>query len=423
MIFEDFSSAHLAVLLSVFAIALVIGIVANKSNFCTMGAVSDLVNMGDSGRMRAWFLAIAVSLIGVVIVEAAGIASVDSTLPPYRGSNFAWLEYIIGGVMFGIGMTLGSGCGNKTLIRVGGGNIKSIVVFALISICAYFMINPFPGTDSTIYSTLFYPWTSPASLSLSTQQDWGSVIGNVIGTDVGTTRTIIGLLMGAALIAFVFKSADFRSSFDNKLGGITIGAAILAAWVVTASLVTIDADGEQLSWVEYANPESWDMLEDDPDARPKDVAVQSFTFVNPIGQTLRYAIKGFDNAYLTFGIVAIAGIILGSFLWSLVSRSFRIEWFVDFKDFLTHFVGGILMGIGGILALGCTFGQGITGVSTLSIGSLIALVSIIFGSAMTMKIQYYKLIHEDDATFVKAFISSLVDFKMLPESMRKLENY
>ncbi len=81
------------------------------------------------------------------------------------------------------------------------------------------------------------------------------------------------------------------------------------------------------------------------------------------------------------------------------------------------------MGIGGILALGCTFGQGITGVSTLSIGSLIALVSIIFGSAMTMKIQYYKLIHEDDATFVKAFISSLVDFKMLPESMRKLENY
>ncbi len=423
MIFEDFASAHLAVLLSVFALALIIGIVANKSNFCTMGAVSDIVNMGDSSRMRAWFLAITVALIGVIAIEAFGIASIDSTLPPYRASNFAWLEYALGGALFGIGMTLGSGCGNKTLVRIGGGNLKSIVVFAIISVCAYFMINPFPGTDSTIYSTLFYPWTNPTSINLSTQQDWGSVVGNLIGTDAGMTRTVIGLIIAAALLRFIFKSADFRSSADNKLGGFVVGAAILGAWLATASFATIDADGEELSWVEYASAESWDMLEDDADARPRDVAVQSFTFVNPIGQTTRYIAKGFDNAYLTAGLVAVAGIILGSLLWSLISKSFRIEWFVDFKDFLTHVIGAVLMGVGGILALGCTFGQGITGVSTLSIGSMIALASIIFGSAMTMKIQYYKLIHEDEATFIKAFITGLVDFKMLPESMRKLENY
>jgi uncharacterized protein len=423
MIFEDFSSAHLTVLLTVFAIAVIMGAVVNKSNFCTMGAVSDLVNIGDSSRMRAWFLAMAVAITGVVIFEFSGIASVDSTLPPYRGSNFAWLEYILGGFLFGIGMTLGSGCGNKALIRIGGGNIKSIILFIIVSVCAYFMINPFPGTDSTLYSIFFYPWTSPASLSLSSQQDLGSVIGNTIGTDVGTTRTVIGLILAIALFWFIFKSAEFRKSFDNKLGGFTVGAAVLAAWFATSGMVTINAEDESFSWTEYASAESWDMMEDDASARPRDAAVQSFTFINPIGQTTRYAVQDFNKNYLTAGVVAVLGVILGSLIWSLLSKSFRIEWFVNMKDFITHVIGGILMGVGGILALGCTIGQGITGVSTLSMGSGLALISIIFGSALTMKMQYYKLMHEGDATFVKSLVSSLVDFKLLPEKLRSLENF
>ena len=423
MIFEDFSSAHLTVLLTVFAIALIMGAVANKSNFCTMGAVSDMVNIGDNSRIRAWFLAIAVAIIGVVIFESTGIASVDSTLPPYRGSNFAWLEYILGGFLFGIGMTFGSGCGNKALIRIGGGNLKSIILFIVVSIFAYFMINPFPGTDSTLYSILFYPWTSPTSMSLSTQQDLGSIVGNLTGTDISTTRTVLGIVIAVLLLVFIFKSADFRKSFDNKLGGFTVGAAVLAAWFATSAMVTINADDESFTWTEYASAESWDMMEDDAEARPRDVAVQSFTFINPIGQTTRYATKSFDNAYLTAGIAAVLGVILGSLIWSLISKSFRIEWFVDFKDFITHIIGGILMGVGGILALGCTIGQGITGVSTLSVGSALALISIIFGSALTMKMQYYKLMHEDDATFLKSLTSSLVDFKLLPEKLRSLENY
>ena len=421
MIFEDFSTAHQTVLLVVFGIAFVMGAVVNKTNFCTMGAVSDLVNMGDSGRIRAWIFAMAVALIGVIVLEASGTMSVDQTLPPYRGSNFAWLEYILGGIIFGVGMTLGSGCGNKTLIRIGGGNIKSILVFAVIAVCAYFMLNPFPGTDKTLYSELFYPWTSPTSASLTTGQDLGSVVGNVVGTDFGTTRTVIGVILLALMLWFVFKSADFRSSFDNKLAGVVVGLAIIGAWYATGSLVSIDADGETMNWTQYASAENWDMLEDDADARPKDVGVQSYTFINPIGQTLRYAANGFESTFVTFGLVAVLGVILGSFAWAVISKGFRLEWFVNFKDFLTHLIGGILMGIGGVLALGCTIGQAITGISTLAIGSFLAFGGIVFGSAMTMKIQYYKMVYEDEATFAKAFITALVDFKLLPGSMRKLE--
>ncbi len=419
MTFDNFADAHATVLWTIFAIALVMGAVVNKTNFCTMGAVSDLVNIGDTGRMRAWLFAMAVAMIGVVAMEATGVIDLGATLPPYRGSNFAWLEYILGGVLFGIGMTLGSGCGNKALIRIGGGNIKSVMVFGLIALCAYFMLNPFPGTDKTLYSELFYPWTNPTNIAMVSKQDLGSVLGALFGMDAGTLRTIIGSVLAAALLFFAFKSADFRDRFDNILGGLVVGLAVVAAWYVTSSLVTIDADGEMYSWKTYTGDDVWVMLQEQP--RPKDVGIQSFTFINPIGQTLRYAVNGFQNIYVTFGVVAVIGVILGSLLWAVISRGFRIEWFASVRDFVNHLIGGILMGIGGVLALGCTIGQAVSGVSTLALGSFLAFGGIVFGSAMTMKVQYYQMVYEEEATFFKAVISSLADMHLVPAALRKLD--
>ncbi len=119
--------------------------------------------------------------------------------------------------------------------------------------------------------------------------------------------------------------------------------------------------------------------------------------------------------------MAVFGVILGSLFWALLSKAFRVEWFVNIRDFLNHVIGGALMGIGGVLALGCTVGQGITGISTLALGSFLAFGGIVLGSAMTMKIQYYKMVYEDEASFGKAFVTALVDFKLLPGSMRKLD--
>lgn len=418
MTFESFADAHWTILWLGFAIAFVMGAVVNKTNFCTMGSVSDLVNMGDSGRFRAWLLAITVAMLGVAIIEGSGLISVDQTVPPYRGSNFAWLEYILGGVLFGIGMTYGSGCGSKTLIRIGGGNIKSILVFAVIAVCAYFMLNPFPGTDQTIYSLLFYPWTNPTSVSLASQQDLGSLLGRVFGTETGVTRVVVGLLLVALLAWVLFKSADFRKSFDNILGGLVVGLAVLAAWYVTDAAI-IDAGGETFTWSGYAEPNNWSFMEEGNP--PRSVGTQSYTFINPVGQTLGYATEGFASRYLTFGVMAVFGVILGSLFWAILSRGFRVEWFVNFRDFINHAIGGALMGIGGVLALGCTVGQAITGVSTLALGSFLAFGGIVLGSAMTMKIQYYKLVYEDEASFGKAFVTALVDFKLLPGGMRKLE--
>lgn len=418
MTFESFVEAQSTFLWSTFVIAVILGATANKTNFCTMGAVSDWVNMGDLGRIRAWLLAIAVALLGVVILENFGLVNPGEAFPPYRSAQLIWAENMLGGVLFGIGMTLASGCGNKTLIRIGGGNIKSLVVLIVISVIAFYMTNPFPDSDQTLFGLLFYDWIRPLAISTENGQDLGALLNP---ENALMTRLIIGCILAAAILVFAFKSADFRSNRDNVMGGIIVGLVVLAAWYVT-STISINVDGESYSLSSYYG--EWDMLSDSEEGKPamgRPLSPQSFTFINPMGQTFGYIMTGLNSAMLTFGIMALFGVIVGSFLWSLVTKSLRLEWFASFRDFATHFVGAILMGFGGVLGLGCTIGQGITGVSTLAVGSFLALISIVFGSAITMKIQYYKLVYEEEASFIKALVAGLADMKLFPNSLRKLD--
>ena len=124
-------------------LAFIFGAVGNKTNFCTMGAVSDWVNMGDFNRMRMWLLAIAVAVLGTSALQLAGVVDLSKSI--YPGPNFTWLSYIVGGFLFGVGMTLGSGCGSKTLIRLGAGNLKSLVVYVFIGIAAYMTLRGLLG--------------------------------------------------------------------------------------------------------------------------------------------------------------------------------------------------------------------------------------------------------------------------------------
>ncbi len=418
MLFEGFVEAQTALLWTVFVLALIMGLVVNKTNFCTMGAVSDLVNMGDTGRMRAWLFAIAVALLGVALFEYAGMVDASGSFPPYRGGNLIWAENVLGGLLFGIGMTLASGCGNKTLIRIGGGNLKSVLVFAIIGVIAYFMLNPFPGSDQTLMSVLFFDWIRPLAIDLGESQDLGYLIA---GESAPVARVALGVLLGAVLIGFAFKSVDFRGSRDNILGGLVVGLAVLGAWYVTSN-IGVDTEDGVLSLSDYYA--EWDMLADSDEGRPaqgRPLAPQSYTFINPMGQTLGYAAGGFERALLTFGVVAFAGVVLGSLLWALISRSFRLEWFSSGRDLLNHVIGAVLMGFGGTLAMGCTIGQAVTGVSTLALGSFLTFGAIFLGSALTMKVQYYKMVYEDEASVGKALITGLVDLRLLPEKFRKLE--
>lgn len=386
---------HNQVLGLAFLFAVIMGAVANKTNFCTMGAVSDWVNMGDTGRLRAWLFAMAVALIGVLALEFFGVLTLGTdTFPPYRTANFAWLRYVLGGVMFGIGMTLASGCGNKTLIRIGGGNLKSVVVLAIAMVAAYAML----WTD--FFNVAFMSWMQPTIVDLSARniqsQEIGAIIGGLAGVeDVSKLHLIVGGVVALALLVFIFKSRDFRSSFDNILGGLVVGLAVIGGWWITGGSMGT-------AWKEWADFAS---------EVPSRVATQSYTFISPMGDTARYLMDPAQLSLVNFGVVALAGVIVGSLLWALINRSFRFEWFRSGGDFVAHGTGAVLMGIGGVLSMGCTIGQAVTGMSTLALGSLLTFASIVFGSALTMKIQYYML---DEQGFLGAFRSSLADLRLLP---------
>lgn len=419
MTFENFASAQSFLLIAGFVIAFIMGAIVNKTHFCTMGAVSDWINMGHTGRFRAWGLAIGVALLGVVILEMLGMATANGSYPPYRNGQLIWAENLLGGILFGIGMTIAGGCGNKCLVRIGAGNLKSIFVFLVIGLVAYFMLNPFPGSDQTLYSLLFYPWISPLAVNMGTSQDLGTVLageGNAL-----VVRLIIGVILSLLLVWLAFKSRDFRSSSDFAVGGIVVGLCVLAAWYVTSN-IGINLDGETYPLSQYYS--EWDMLAESEEGKPAIGAAlgsQSFTFINPMGQAVGYAAGAFNSSLLTFGLMALFGVTTGSLAWALVSRTFRIEWFASWSDFFNHIMGAALMGFGGVLAMGCTVGQAITGISTLAIGSFIAFAGIVLGSALTMKVQFYKMMYEDEASFTSALITGLVDLKLLPESLRKHE--
>ena len=357
-----------------FALGLVFGAVGNRVSFCTMGAVSDIVNMGEWSRMRMWLLAIAVAIVGSNALWYAGIVDLSKSI--YTTPNFTWLSFIVGGFVFGIGMTLGSGCGSKTLIRIGTGNVKSVIVYVFIAISAYMTLRGLFGQFRV--SVL-----QPVAINLEAYglkgQDLPSLFAGT-GASLGTLRIVLPAVVAAAMLVWIFKDREFRARPDYVIGGVVVGLIVVAGWYVTGHLGYRE------------NPETLEMTFFGTNSR----AAESITFVAPLAYSLELLMLWTDKSLtVTFGIMAALGIITGSFVYAVASRTFRWEGFRTTADLGNHIVGGVLMGFGGVTALGCTVGQGISGFSTLALGSMVTFAAIVAGSAATMKYQYWKMLREE----------------------------
>jgi hypothetical protein len=347
-----------------FTLGFVFGAVGNRTGFCTMGAVADVVNFGDWRRMRMWVLAIAVAIAGATALQSAG--QVDLAKSIYTGSNVAWLSAIVGGLLFGVGMTFASGCGAKTLIRVGGGNLKSLVVLLFMAVSAYMTLKGlFAVWRVNVLDAVRF---DVAALGAKTS-DLGA-LATALGLGA-STGAWLGLAIAAMLCAWVFHGREFRGSPKLVAGSVIIGAVVVAGWYVTAHLGYVAEDVQTLEEKFVATASG---------------RAESLSFVGPVANLLELLLLWTDQSRtLTFGIAASLGVAAGSAAMALLARSSRWEGFGSVEDLAHHIVGGVLMGFGGVTALGCTIGQGLSGVSTLAIGSIIALGSIIAGSVLAMK--------------------------------------
>jgi len=321
--------------------------------------------------MRMWLLAIAVAILGATALSAAGL--VDFSKSIYTGANFTWLSYLVGGFLFGVGMTLGSGCGSKTLIRLGAGNLKSLVVFVFLGIAAYMTLRG-------LFGAFRVDVLEKASITLPGGQDLPTLMARATGVGKRTWVEILSVVIGGGLLAFVYSSRSFRSNIDYTLGGVVTGLVVVGGWYVSGHVGHAMEDPNTLSEAFYGTNTG---------------RMESFSFVSPMAFVLEYLMFWTDKSrIITYGIASAAGVIAGSAAYALATRTFRWESFRDASDTGKHMFGGILMGFGGITALGCTVGQGISGFSTLAVGSITTFVAIVAGAAATMKFEYWRMLRE-----------------------------
>ena len=346
------SAAPFYLALGGFLIGTVFGYIVFRTNFCAMGSISDMLTFGDRRRFRAWLLAGAVAILGAHLLQYWGVVDLGESM--YRGPTFNWLGNIIGGLMFGFGMVLCGGCTSRNLVRVGGGDLRSLVVLFMVGLFAYMTIG---GILAPIRDYL--QRMTAINLGEGTSQSVGEVLGMVTGMDAGMLTWLALAVLVLGILIYCFKDESFRTSPVNIIAGVGIGICIILGWALTG-----------LAYDEFA----------DQPLNPI-----SLTYVRPTGDTWEYLERFTADMTPGFGVASVIGALAGAFVAALASGKFRVNGFADSGDTLRNLAGGALMGSGGVIALGCTIGQGVTGFSTLALGSIVALVAIIMGGIVGVK--------------------------------------
>ncbi len=363
----DISALHTLVLWATFLAALLFGGIAQRTHFCTMGAVSDIVNMQDWTRMRQWGLAAGVAMAGFALLVFAG--TIDPSQVIYASKRLAWLSAAFGGFLFGLGMVLSSGCGSKTLVRLGGGSLKALVVLLVMGLAAFATIKGLTAVIrvATVDSVVL---AMPSGSSLP---DWLSAAW---GLPLPWTGLVLGLGTGAVLILWALSGRGFLQT-DNLLAGLGLGLIVTAMWWVTGSLGFVAEHPETLQETFLATSSG---------------RIEALSFVAPVAHTLDWLLFFSDkNKQLSVGVVAVLGVLLGSCLCALAMKNFRWEGFAGAEDLANHLAGALLMGVGGVTAMGCTIGQGLSGLSTLSLSSFVALAAIMAGAVAGLRYQVWRL--------------------------------
>jgi len=320
-------------------IGLVYGVVAQISGFCLNSGLRQQLTSNDGTKLRAFALAMFVAIVGAQTLDAAGVINLSDSI--YQMAQASWLLTAVGGVLFGFGMIRARGCGARSLVLFGQGNLRSLVVLLVIGITAFMTLSGVLGPlrDSISGSTLV---TLQSGTFTSQASRWGFVA-----------------VFGGLLLAFIFNDNGFWRKRKDVIAGTVIGLLVVAGWLVTG-------------WIGF------DEFEPTP--------LVSLTFVAPVGSTIQYVMIA-TGMSLSFGIVVVLGVVLGSFMAAKATGTFKLTGFDRSTDMPRYLIGALCMGAGGALALGCSVGQGLTGMSTLSFLSMLAFAGICLGGWLALRLE------------------------------------
>lgn len=348
----ELTTGHLVALCGL-ALGVIAGWVARRARFCTFGAVEDMVMTGNLRRLKSWGLAIVTALLAVQIMHAAGIARIDQTY--YLSPQFHWAGAIVGGFMFGVGMALVGTCGFGTLVRMGGGDLRAFVTFLVMGLSAYMTAGGIAG-----YVRRYVLEAPSLDLSALGGQGLPHLLGALSGMAADDLWLPVALILSAVILSWCFSSRGLGGKWRDILAGIALGLAVAGGFAATG------------------------ILGDDPF---EPIAVRSLSYVLPPGQAVIYLLT-FYGAKINFAIALVFGTVAGSFAAAAQEGELRVEAYDDAREMRRHLIGAFLMGFGGVAAYGCTIGQGMSGLATLSMSAPLATGSILIGAVAGL---YYLL--------------------------------
>jgi len=334
------------VILAGLVIGLIYGAVGLLSGFCLMSSMRGYLAKGDGRLVRTYALAMAVAIGASQLLAAGGMVDLGKSI--YLAPTFSTPVLFLGGLLFGYGMVLSNGCGSRALVLLGRGNLRSFIVVVVLAIAAQMtlkgLIAPMRIALVQASQTTVSASSLPALLA-------------TFGLSASASRALTTAVIVAALAVFAFAHAEFRRSPGQIAAGVVVGLLISGGWLVTGYL-----------GADEFNP----------------APVASLTFIAPIADSLQYAMLS-TGLTLNFGIATVAGVFAGSLVTALVTRRFHLEGYSSPRHMLRSAGGAALMGIGGVMAFGCSVGQGLTGLSTLALASFIAVAGILLGTAAGLR--------------------------------------
>lgn len=325
------------------------GVVVHRANYCTMGAISDWWTCGDTGRLGAVALAAATAIIGAQTLDAYAVTDLSKSI--YLAPRINWLGAIVGGVVFGAGMVYAGGCPSRTLVRTGGGDLRGAVSLIVMAIAAY-------ATISGVLALVRLNIDTTTAIDLKTRGLATQSLTALIG-GTSTARLIAAALIATPLLGFALLKAKVITTPRNLASGLGIGLLAIAGWMLTG------------------------MAHDEFAVQPMQPA--SLSFVKPVADAIDWIERSTALGLPGFAASSVFGVLAGALISNIAAGTARVTAFADRGDFARHLGGAAAMGTGGVLALGCSIGQGVTGISTLAVQSLIACAAIFTGAVLALK--------------------------------------
>ncbi|MFT6452467.1 MAG: putative membrane protein YedE/YeeE [Halocynthiibacter sp.] len=322
---------------------LLLGFAARFGRFCTLGAIEDFFYGGKDTRLRMWAIAIGVATIGSF--AAASLGGFDPAQSLYLRQSLNIWACIFGGLTFGYGMALAGNCGFGALARLGGGDLRSFVIVLVMGLSSYMTLS---GPLARLRITVF-----PESQATGTPPGIAQLLSEASGISANT----IGIAIGLVILAIGLASRRVFQKPAALFWGAVVGIAILSGWLGTYYLSHHGFEG---------------------------LPVVSHTFSAPIGETMIYTMTSSGNL-LSFGVGSVGGVLLGAFIGSLIKGHFRWEACEDPRELRRQIFGAALMGIGAVVAVGCSVGQGMSAFSVLALSAPITLAAIMAGAYLGLR--------------------------------------